>query len=75
VRIELVGRAGDTIARGEAHEGAYLIGPIPQDPAGIRWGCDADGDGTIAGVDVYHASVPPIPLSGAVLVIPKAAGG
>lgn len=72
VWVELVGQAGERLALGEAHGGSYLLGPVAQNPGGLRWGCDRDGDGLVLPGDAASAEIPAVPLSGAVLLLPEA---
>lgn len=70
VRVELLTKDGRAIARVEAPAGSWQAGPFSGVPSGIRWGCDADGDGLVAAADVTSASTNDVPVAGGVLLLP-----
>ena len=70
VRIEAATADGTVLDRAEVREGTYRLGPIAREPAKLRWGCDADGDGLVPAQDVVSAPVGNVPLIGAILVLP-----
>lgn len=72
VRVEFDSRSGEVLGRGVASGGSYLVGPMEQTPARVRWGCDADGDGVVPAPAVTAVALTDVPLTGAVLVLPEA---
>lgn len=71
VRIELLSHDGGAVARVDAKAGSWQAGPFAEMPSGLRWGCDADGDGVVAAVDVVSASTTDVPIAGGVLLLPS----
>lgn len=70
MRVEATTTDGTVLDRVEVREGSYRLGPMAREPAQLRWGCDADGDGLVPAEDVVSAAAGDVPMIGAVLVLP-----